>query len=94
MALKSDFEGDSQINSPFVDEVANPGVAGISNEEVERQAVRANQLFLAKKKAAEFIKRGGKEAKKPVTKPKRAAPKGVIQTEADRQAKIREALKG
>jgi hypothetical protein len=93
MALKSDFEGDSQINSPFVDEVANPGVAGTSNEEVERQAVRANQLFLAKQRASEFIKSGGKKAK-PVTKPKRAAPKGVIQTEADRQAKIREALKG
>ena len=51
MALKSDFEEASFISSPYVDEVANPGVPGISNEEVERQAVRANQLFLAKQAA-------------------------------------------
>jgi len=93
MALKNDFEATDAISSPFVDEVANPGVPGSTPEEVESQAIAANKLFLAKQRADEFIKSGGKAAT-PKTKPKRAAPKGVIQTEADRQAKIREALKG
>jgi len=53
MAMKNDFEATSDIHSPFVDEVANQGVPGISNEEVERQAVASNRLFLAKEAASD-----------------------------------------
>ncbi len=78
MALKSNFSEASFISSPFVDEVANPGVPGISNEEVERQAVRANQLFLAKQAADDFIS-GRKKSPKPSKPP--TAPSGFLRTD-------------
>ena len=95
MAMKTNFEEANFISSPYIDEVANPGVPGISNEEVERQAVRVNQLRLAQQRADKIIKGGG-ETKKATAKPTKppAPPKGFINIEADRQRKIREALKG
>ena len=56
MALKRNFEDISGLESPFVDEVVNPGVPGTSPAEVERQAIRSNQLFLAQQKADQIIK--------------------------------------
>ena len=63
MAMKTNFEEANFISSPYVDEVANPGVPGISNEEVERQAVRANKLFLDKQAASDAGLRKRAEAK-------------------------------
>jgi len=76
MAMKTNFEEADFISSPFVDEIANQGVPGISNEEVERQAIRANQLFLAKQRATAIIAGGGGAvaASKPTAPP--ATPSG------------------
>ncbi len=55
MALKTNFEDASFLASPFVDEIANPGD---SPAEVERQAVRSNQLRLQHgQSAADFNKK-------------------------------------
>ena len=92
MALKTSFEDADFISSPFVDEVANPGIgsAGIDNARAAiNRELRAQELS---NKADDFIKRGGKPKASP------AKPKGVIdkrntgQKIMDKDAKIREAL--
>ncbi len=70
MALKTNFEDSSVISSVFVDEIANPGVPGTSNEEVERQAIRVNQLRLAQQAADKAL-----SGDKPAPKPKQATPR-------------------
>ena len=83
MALKRNFEDISGLESPFVDEVVNPGT---SPREVERQAVRSNQLFLAQQRADELIS----GSRKPVVK--KVAPKGTIQKLKAKKSKFEEAL--
>ncbi len=65
MALKLNFEDISGLESPFVDEVVNPGVPGTSPAEVERQAVRSNELLLRKQRVERIIQ--GESLQKPST---------------------------
>ena len=62
MALKRNFEDISGLESPFVDEVVNPGT---SPAEVERQAVRSNELLLRKQRVERIIQ--GESLQKPST---------------------------
>ncbi len=73
MALKSNFEDSNVISSPFVDEVANPGRAGVpgqTNEEVERQAIRVNELRQSHSKEAQDKLKAASSPSKTKTKPK------------------------
>ena len=69
MALKTQFEDASFLSSPFVDEIANPGVPGTSNEEVERQAIRSNQRRLQHGQSAADFNKNTKAEDKPTPAP-------------------------